>query len=43
MQNMINSKHEILNPKQIQSTNDRNSKRSVPWILVIWYCLEFRA
>lgn len=27
-QNMLNPKHEIRNPKQYQSTNERNSKQN---------------
>ena len=41
---MTNPKHEILNPKQYQSTNDQNSKQNEFWYLNLefWICLEFR-
>ncbi len=42
---MVNPKHEILNSKQTQSTNDQNSKQNKFWYLnlEIRICLGFRA
>jgi len=44
VRNVINPKHEIINTKQYQSTNDKISKQNEFWYLNLEFriCLGFR-